>query len=148
MVSLLRQQQKLVMTMQMHQAFQLLQLQGLELEEALLEEVKENPALELVDQERFLSEPEMQRKKEFEKDQEADLEARNGSEENDFDWDAILENSVSGRSMRRGTIHSELPPVEHNRHMIRHFEISYVSTYESTPGWREELESLSHCLIQ
>ena len=110
----LRQQQKLVMTMQMHQAFQLLQLQGLELEEALLEEVKENPALELVEQDRSLSEAEMQRQAEYERDQAADREAQNGTDENDFDWEAILENSVSGRSTRRGTIHAELPPVEHN----------------------------------
>src|SRR5210317_844448 len=94
----LRQQQKLIMTMQMHQAFQLLQLNGQELEDALLEEVKENPALELVDQENFLSDAEMKRKQEYERDQEADREAQNGADENDFDWEAILENSVSGRS--------------------------------------------------
>lgn len=116
----LRQQQKLVMTMQMHQAFQLLQLNGLELEDALLEEVQENPALELVEKELFLSDAEMQRKQEFEADKAADLEAQNGSEENDFDWEAILENASIGRSASKGSVNSELPPVEHNL------------TYEST----------------
>ena len=46
----LQQQQNLVMTMQMHQAFQVLQLSGQELEDAVLEEIRENPALELIEE--------------------------------------------------------------------------------------------------
>ena len=75
----LSQQQKMVMTMQMHQAFQLLQVTGQELEDALLEEMRENPLLELEDVERSLTDAELEQVIQYRDQQAEQLEDNNGA---------------------------------------------------------------------
>lgn len=99
----LQQQQKMVMTMQMHQAFQLLQVTGQELEDALLEEIRENPALELDEDSEALSELEQQRIVEERQRKAEELEERNGvGEEQEFDWDTLIE--AGQMVVRRGVV--------------------------------------------
>ena len=83
----LSQQQKMVMTMQMHQAFQLLQVTGQELEDALLEEMRENPLLELEDVERSLTDAELEQRIQYRDQQAEQLEDNNGAETGEIDWD-------------------------------------------------------------
>src|SRR6056300_1219097 len=88
----LQQQQKMVMTMQMHQAFQLLQVTGQELEDTLLEEIRENPALELEDDYPTLSDKEREQIRLERENAQERLEERNGvGEEHDIDWDTLIE---------------------------------------------------------
>ena len=143
----LKQQQKLVMTMQMQQAFHLLQLNGLELEEALLQELEENPALELVeDIPKPLSEAEMALHQQMQKKAQEEQEINNGSQEGDFDWEALLENgravSAKSQGMGGGYIYSELPPVEQNHtapetlynHLMEQFRLEYSTDAERRAG--------------
>ena len=55
----LKQQQKLVMTFQMRQVFKLLQMNSIELDQALNELLEENTSLEMSDDASALSEQEM-----------------------------------------------------------------------------------------
>ncbi len=143
----LKQQQKLVMTTQMQQAFHLLQLNGLELEDALLQELEENPALELVnDQESYLTDKEILLRDQQKQQAAEDLEVSNGSGQGDFDWEALLENgrAVSAKShgMSGGYIYSELPPIEQNLtasdtlydHLMEQFCLEYSTTGERRAG--------------
>ena len=65
---------------------------GQELEDALLEEIRENPALELDEDSETLSELEQQRIVEERQRKSEELEERNGvGEEQEIDWDTLIE---------------------------------------------------------
>ncbi len=141
----LQQQQKMVMTMQMHQAFQLLQLTGQDLESALLEEVRENPALELDDGERSLSEAELAQ---LEIQQERQREVAENREEagdaQDIDWDTLIE---AGRVVVKsgvvgGYAQRDMPPMEENyasgptlyEHLMDQFRLELSTDGERVAG--------------
>jgi len=140
----LQQQQKMVMTMQMHQAFQLLQLTGQELENALLEEIRENPALELEESDR-LSDTELHRL-ELERSREQEsLEERNGvGEEHDIDWDTLIEAGkiVIKSGVAGGYVQHEMPPIEENyasqatlyEHLMEQFRLELSTDGERLAG--------------
>jgi RNA polymerase sigma-54 factor len=143
----LKQQQKLVMTTQMQQAFHLLQLNGLELEDALMQELEENPALELVqDRPDILTEAELLQRTELQNQNIKESEIKNGSGEGEFDWQALLENgkAVSAKShgMAGGYIYSDLPPIEQNltasetlyNHLLEQFRLEFSTTGERRAG--------------
>jgi RNA polymerase sigma-54 factor len=112
----LQQQQKMVMTLQMHQAFQLLQVTGQELEDTLLEEIRENPALEL-EEDFGLSEHEQQRIVEDRQRKADELEERNGAgEESTIDWDTLIEagQMVVNKRVVGGYAFDDMPAFEEN----------------------------------
>jgi len=112
----LRQQQKLVMTIFMQQAIKLLQLNTVELAQAIEEELIENPSLELDEEDFSLTEEQISLQKKAEADNLDLQEQQNGSAENDALWEAILggdnRNAEYVHNMRGGYIYNDLPPIE------------------------------------
>ena len=140
----LQQQQKLVMTMQMHQAFQVLQLTGQELEDALLEEIRENPALELVDIDRSLREDEIRQIQEANALSQEETEARNGAENIEFDWQTLLENGFGSAMSYSGNFgnSNDQMPIEYNLksestlsdHLMDQFRLEFTTDGERIAG--------------
>ena len=84
---------KMVMTMQMHQAFQLLQVTGQELEDALLEEcVRIHCRTGRC--RRSLTDAELEQLIQYRDQQAEQLEDNNGAETGEIDWDALIESGV------------------------------------------------------
>jgi RNA polymerase sigma-54 factor len=113
----LLQQQKLVMTMQMRQAIQVLQLNNQEIEQFIEEELLSNPAIEEHAIVETMSEAEVSAQQDLQKLQGELLEERNHQGEDDGGlWEAILSGAhrdVGGGS-RSGFIYNDLPPIETN----------------------------------
>ncbi len=141
----LQQQQKMVMTMQMHQAFQLLQLTGQELEDALLEEMRENPALEFEDSDRALSDVEIEQLLLARESHKEELEARNGSQEGEIDWEALIEMgafSSSNKGVVGGYGHHDMPSIEEthsgsstlSEHLLEQFRLELSTDGERIAG--------------
>ncbi len=150
----LQQQQKMVMTMQMHQAFQLLQVTGQELEDTLLEEIRENPALELEDDYPTLSDKEREQIRLERENAQERLEERNGvGEEHDIDWDTLIEagKMVVKQGVVGGYAHHDLPPMEENyaadstlyEHLLEQFRLELSTDGERMAG-EFILASLDH----
>ena len=121
----LQQQQKLQLTQQMRQAIQLLQLSNVELEQALEEEMLDNPSLELKqDDDRPLNDEELQRLESSRQLEKENLENNNQSEFDDQLWERLLtmidsnadgaNQSETFHQIRGGTIFQDLPPIEQN----------------------------------
>ena len=120
----LQQQQKLQLTQQMRQAIQLLQLSNVELEQALEEEMLDNPSLELrQDDDRPLNDEELQRLETSRQLEKENLENNNQSEFDDQLWERLLtmidnndgaNQSETFHQIRGGTIFQDLPPIEQN----------------------------------
>lgn len=141
----IQQQQKMVMTMQMHQAFQLLQLTGQELEDALLEEMRENPALEFEETDRALSDVEIEQLLTARESQKEELEARNGSQEGEIDWEALIEMgafSSSKKGVVGGFGQNDMPSIEENHssnstlseHLLDQFRLELSTDGERIAG--------------
>lgn len=112
----LTMQQKLVMTQQLQQAIKLLQLGQQELNASLNEELANNPTLEaFADSDNApLSEAEIALNEKTAKQQQADAEQRNGTEEN-IDWEKFIEAQQADRGRRMGPSaghYDDLPPIE------------------------------------
>ena len=150
----LSQQQKMVMTMQMHQAFQLLQVTGQELEDALLEEIRENPLLELEDLERSLTDAEVTQLLQQREQQAENLEDNNGAAEGEIDWEALIESGVfasDNKGVVGGYAFQDLPPPEQNyagnstlyEHLMEQFRLEISTDGERRAG-EFILASLDH----
>ena len=112
----LLQQQKLVMTMQMRQAIQVLQLNNIEVDQLIEEELLADPALEEGLQVETLRPEEITQQQELQELQKELLEERNDHLESDGLWEAILnrEHTDVGKRPRNGYIYNELPAIESN----------------------------------
>ena len=139
----LQQQQKMVMTLQMHQAFQVLQLNGQELEDALLEEIRENPALELDDSDRFLDDIQLKRLEQERASEQERFEEGSGFDVDNIDWDAFVEaGQLVTSSSVMGNFAQDLPPVEQNYtgdstlydHLIEQFRLELSTDGERVAG--------------
>ena len=141
----LSQQQKMVMTMQMHQAFQLLQVTGQELEDALLEEMRENPLLEFEEVERALTDTELEQLIQYRDQQAENLEANNGSDTGEIDWDALIESGVftsDNKGVVGGYAFWDMPAPEENysgnstlyEHLIEQFRLEISTDGERRAG--------------
>ncbi len=110
--------QQLVLTPQLQQAIKLLQLSHLDLVETINQEMMENPALEEIPGTESDNTPDGERKlqeKAAEKQAE-NVEAANGHETSDTDWQKVLE-SYSSSTFKTGTgisRNDDLPPIEAN----------------------------------
>ena len=142
----LKQQQKLVMTVQMRQVFKLLQMNSIELDQALDELLAENNSLELQEDGITLSESEIRllhKENLIKQDQD---EQQNGCQENDELWTALLEsdlrNEASVHNMRGGYIYNDLPPIESNlsssplltEHLMDQFRLEFCTDGEKEAG--------------
>ncbi len=110
--------QQLVLTPQLQQAIKLLQLSHLDLVETIQQEMLENPALEEIPGTESPEVPDGQRQleKTVEKNQAENVEAANGHETSDTDWQKVLE-SYSSSTFKSGTglsRNDDLPPIEAN----------------------------------
>ncbi len=110
--------QQLVLTPQLQQAIKLLQLSHLDLVETIQQEMMENPALEEIPGTESPELPDAQRKLEqkAEEKQAENVEAANGHENSDTDWQKVLE-SYSASTFKTGTgvsRNDDLPPIEAN----------------------------------
>ena len=113
----LLQQQKLVMTMQMRQAIQVLQLNNQEIEQLIEEELLSNPAIEENAIRETMSEEEISAQHDLQVLQSELLEERNHQQGDDNGlWEAILsgEHRDIGKGSRRGYIFEDIPPIETN----------------------------------
>lgn len=113
----LLQQQKLVMTMQMRQAIQVLQLNNQEIEQLIEEELLSNPAIEENAIQETMSEGEISAQQDLQRLQSELLEEKNYEQGDDGGlWEAILqgEHRDVGQGRRRGFIYDEIPPIEAN----------------------------------
>ena len=113
----LLQQQKLVMTMQMRQAIQVLQLNNQEIEQLIDEELLANPALEENAFVETMSESEISAQQDLKKLQKELMEERNHQSEDDGGlWEAILQGTHRdvGEGRGSGYIYQDLPPIEAN----------------------------------
>lgn len=113
----LLQQQKLVMTMQMRQAIQVLQLNNQEIEQLIEEELLSNPAIEENAVRETMSEDEISAQHDLQVLQAELLEEKNHEQGDDGGlWEAILsgEHRDVGKGSRRGYIYEDIPPIEAN----------------------------------
>lgn len=116
------QTQSLVMTQEMHQVIEMMQLSQEELEARLEVELSENPALV----------PELEGR-----DLEVDAQEKDEKKDDleDIDWDKLIENSREGfeRSFSSSSIWDDLPPIEQNyspdetlsEHLLEQLGVSY-----------------------
>ena len=113
----LLQQQKLVMTMQMRQAIQVLQLNNHEIEQLIEEELLSNPAIEENAAKETMTEAEISAQQDLQVLQSELLEETNHAQVDAGGlWEAILsgEHRDVGQGRGRGFIYDEIPPIEAN----------------------------------
>jgi RNA polymerase sigma-54 factor len=108
--------QSLVMSPRMQQAIKILQLNHLEMVNAIQEAVLENPTLEAQEAPDGPSDTEVAMRESADRAQAEHNEQSNGSDDSNIDWEKVLESMSErkGSSSLGGTIHDELPPIEAN----------------------------------
>ncbi|MDP6934164.1 MAG: RNA polymerase factor sigma-54, partial [Myxococcota bacterium] len=113
----LRLSQKLVVTVQLQQAIKLLQLNHMEMVEAVQAEMLDNPTLEEIPgtEARAISDQERKLQDGARSQQEDLSEQRNGAQEEGVDWAKVLDEYSSSSSYKAtsgGSRYDDLPPIE------------------------------------